>query len=72
MKLQRIGVVCAGRNSLGMNGQETSGKVFKDEQGAPKVAGLLRNEPGALFFYSAPFFCSGPTNAILRVSLIIS
>ncbi len=32
-------------------------KSFKDEQGATKVAGMLRNEPGACE-YSAPFFYS--------------
>lgn len=31
-----------------------------DEQGALKVAGMLRNEPGALFFTVLPFFISCP------------
>ncbi len=43
-----------------------------DEQGALKVAGMLRNEPGALFFYSAPFFYFLPTNAILRARFFIN
>ena len=42
----------------GRTGQETIGKVVTDEQGAPKVAGLLRNEPGALFYTVLPFFIS--------------
>ena len=44
-----IGVVCAGSNSSGRTiGRKARGKVVKDEQGATKVAGMLRNEPGAL------------------------
>ncbi len=42
------------------HGQETTGKVVTDEQGAPKVAGLLRNEPGALFLQCSLFLF--PTN----------
>ena len=38
----------------GMTSLRASGKVVTDEQGARIVAGMLRNEPGALF-YSAPF-----------------
>ncbi|XNM62841.1 hypothetical protein ACLK2H_15790 [Escherichia coli] len=37
-------------------GQETIGKVANNQQaGAPKVAGLLRNEPGALFLQCSLF-----------------
>ena len=39
-------------------GRKTTGKVVTDEQGALKVAGMLRNEPGALFFTVLPFFIS--------------
>ncbi len=36
-------------------GRKTTGKVVTDEQGAPKVAGMLRNEPGALFLQCSLF-----------------
>lgn len=39
----------------GRTGLETTGKVVTDEQGATRVAGLLRNEPGALFLQCALF-----------------
>ena len=48
----------------GMTSLRASGKVVTDEQGARIVAGMLRNEPGALF-YSAPFI-SVFRNAMLR------
>ena len=46
------------------HGQETTGKVVTDEQGAPKVAGLLRNEPGALFLQCSLF--------LLLILLVVS
>ena len=39
-------------------GRKTTGKVVTDEQGALKVAGMLRNEPGALFLQCSLFFIS--------------
>jgi len=68
MKQLCIGVMRAGCNVYGWTGQETTGKVFKDEQGAKEVAGLLRNEPGALFLQCSLFLFL-VTNAILRAIL---
>ncbi|HFZ8995489.1 TPA: hypothetical protein ACIPUI_002638 [Citrobacter freundii] len=35
--------------------RKATGKVVMDEQGARKVAGMLRNEPGALFLQCSLF-----------------
>ncbi|HAZ54221.1 MAG TPA: hypothetical protein DCY50_04140 [Franconibacter helveticus] len=43
-----------------MTGRKAAGKVVMDEQGALKVAGLLRNEPGALFLQCSLFLCFFP------------
>ena len=50
----------------GCPGLRARGKVVTDEQGAQIVAGMLRNEPGALFYTVLPFFISTFRNAMLR------
>lgn len=49
----------------GMTSLRASGKVVTDEQGARIVAGMLRNEPGALFLQCS-LFISVFRNAMLR------
>ncbi len=50
----------------GRPGPRATGKVVTDEQGAQIVAGMLRNEPGALFIQCSLFFVSASRNAMLR------